>query len=202
MAKPLPFYATLNQAPRSPNGNRKAFTPNNSSSTQRADSRAGAGTETNPGEAPGTSTGTSIPYEGIRAGEIIGHRFWRIHHEVELESIATNYIWKPDTIIEGDIERNYGFSGIKGGIYSFRKDSLELAKNIKNFDRESVVMLCQHIGIAYGTISMWGEVVEHESGYRAQFARVKSIEKVWASWPVTIYQSEELKTILKCKYGV
>jgi hypothetical protein len=54
----------------------------------------------------------------------------------------------------------------------------------------------QH-SMALGTIEMWGEIVEHERGYRASFARVKSIDIITRDdkLPITI---EELRD----RYGV
>jgi hypothetical protein len=34
---------------------------------------------------------------------------------------------------------------------------------------------------AYGSVALWGSVVEHAIGYRAEFARVTSIEDMTAS---------------------
>lgn len=31
------------------------------------------------------------------------------------------------------------------------------------------------VSVAYGAVKMWGEVVEHERGYRAQFAKLVSL---------------------------
>lgn len=32
--------------------------------------------------------------------------------------------------------------------------------------------------VAFGSIELWGEIVEHDIGYRAQYAKIRSIEFV------------------------
>lgn len=36
-----------------------------------------------------------------------------------------------------------------------------------------------YLGVVVGAIKLWGEVVEHERGYRASFAKVVSIDYAW-----------------------
>jgi hypothetical protein len=38
------------------------------------------------------------------------------------------------------------------------------------------MVACVIHGIAWGTIKCWGEVVEHEHGWRAQYAKLTSID--------------------------
>jgi hypothetical protein len=123
-----------------------------------------------------------IPYAGIRAGEIIGRRLWLIINPGKLCSIAHHHLWIPKAIETGDLNKivhTDWFHTIYGGVYAYKLDeerqlyfdTLELASNI--YYRESY--LTSIIGIATGTIKMWGEVVEHEKGYRAQFAKVQTV---------------------------
>jgi hypothetical protein len=71
-------------------------------------------------------------------------------------------VWVPDEPMVGDPD-DYGAAGV----WAFKDRNLALRK-----------MLESGPGYAYGTVSLWGEVVEHDLGYRAQFARVASIEDI------------------------
>jgi hypothetical protein len=104
-----------------------------------------------------------IPNGGIIAGEIIGHRCWRIMND-KLWSMIIDYYWIPHKFAEGDVKND--------GVHSF-KEVL------------SAMYYAQHSGaiVVIGTIKMWGEVVEHERGYRAQYARINSLDKIfYPSW--------------------
>ena len=48
---------------------------------------------------------------------------------------------------------------------------------------------------AYGSVRIWGEVIEHAAGYRAEFARVVSIDGVYP-------QDNDLLAALRGKYRV
>jgi hypothetical protein len=48
---------------------------------------------------------------------------------------------------------------------------------------------------AYGSVRIWGEVIEHAAGYRAEFARLVSIDGVYP-------QDDDLLAALRAKYGV
>lgn len=43
---------------------------------------------------------------------------------------------------------------------------------------DASVTLDEYLGMAIGTVKLWGEVVEHERGYRAQYAKLASIDQV------------------------
>jgi hypothetical protein len=108
----------------------------------------------------------SIRHSGIRVGELIGYRAWRVglcwlrQGDHRLRSIyMRNYVWQPDEPASGDVRTH--------GIYSFR----------------DVIRSRQEYGfpfgngeILFGRVKIWGEVVEHEWGYRSQFARIISLD--------------------------
>jgi hypothetical protein len=89
------------------------------------------------------------------------------------------YVWMP-----GEIEKINRPLGGAVGFYSFK--TLEQA--IEAYD-------CYRVAsdVIFGSVKMWGEVVEHERGYRAQYARVDRIisggywgrrfrERKWQFW--------------------
>jgi len=107
---------------------------------------------------------TSPPLEdaGISAGEIIGHRAWRCSTGGLLQSMAVGTIWPPDEPMTGDVRRD--------GVHAFKSQSDALT--------EYALTACRVVPVAIGTVMLWGEVIEHERGYRAEFARVDRINLI------------------------
>ena len=108
----------------------------------------------------------AIRHSGIRVGEIIAYRAWRVglwwlwQADDRLRSIyMRDYFWQPDEPASGDVRTH--------GIYSFR--DMVRSRQEHGFpigDGE----------ILFGRVKIWGEVVEHEWGYRSQFARIISLD--------------------------
>jgi hypothetical protein len=235
VAKPLKFYQTLNQAPRSPqHGKHRRARPSVHGRTFiGADHSARGSDEDRTVTISWSSLGTvtwdttvavepvkpkppAIPYAGIRTGEIIGHRLWWVIadaiHGLSLSSIAHRRRWLPDETISGNTDEpahTYCFPPIWGGVYAFASlDSLR-----KEVDAVAAGWVKYKIAIANGyfpmiwewnpfhealafvsgTVKMWGDVVEHETGYRAQFAKLHSLD--------AIYGDGDLDA-LRAKYGV
>ncbi len=129
---------------------------------------ATSGYSTNPTVSVTTgSTGASTivtlsPHEfedaGIKAGEVTAYRCWKLHDDGLLHSIIyNNFVWNPGETAEGDP------SEPGEGIYAYK----------------SVLLLHQYgsidDGAVTGTVDLWGEVYEHQHGYRAQYAAISSI---------------------------
>lgn len=139
----------------------------------------------------------TIPNAGIRTGEIIGHRLWWVIGD-DLCSLAHSRIWKPGETIVGDtngIVRSdpFYFEVIWGGTYAFATrgqlgGDIEamtdaLASAAQRRRSGSLYLWAGHPlyvaeGFAIGTVKMWGDVVEHETGYRAEFAKLNSIDEI------------------------
>jgi hypothetical protein len=225
--KPQPWYAQFNQPPRSPKDGRNRK-PNpqthhrpadRTSDSTRADDAADAFAFAIspiitfyptflPRSAPPT-----IPYAGVRAGELIGHRMWLVLSDLELCSLAHHFIWQPNATIEGDVDKVVGDNLpyfitklIYGGTYSYNNlDHIYGSEDLDGMDPRKFPMpitfdafFASHKfhtlhAIAIGTIKMWGEVVEHEKGYRAQYAKLQAIDQVIG--PVDIHE-------LRRKYNV
>ncbi len=130
---------------------------------------------------------------GISAGEIIAHRAWRVCDNGLLQSMAVDTIWAPNEVMEGS--PNLGL-----GVHAFKTASAALTE----YGNQS------HVAI--GTVLLWGEVIEHEFGYRAEFGKVNSIDfflgekskswrwSWWAGWTRRDKPSE-LQRLRSC-YGV
>lgn len=97
----------------------------------------------------------ACPYEGIRAGEVIGWRQWRVYGRTLL-SVITATPWMPGGVMEGDVSLH--------GVHAY--------KSIEGLTDNFITAF----SLAYGTIYMWGDIVEHEKGYRSQYASIRSLD--------------------------
>lgn len=134
-----------------------------------------------------------IPYAGIRVGEITSYRIWKVIDN-DLWSIVAPCKWNPGETIIGDLEAEYNtiFFPIRGGVYSYLTINhlhIDISiDKIGSFPRveaspgdlsywglgSSPGVLVS--GLIFGSIKSWGEVVEHETGYRSQFAKIVSFD--------------------------
>jgi hypothetical protein len=126
----------------------------------------------------------------IRVGEIIGRRCWwvvkddpfgpscyfvtnrdavsfrgDINDPGWLHSVYMSHVrWLPNVPIVGDVVRDMGVHAFKtdDGLFEYQSQFL----NSQSYDRTMVS----------GTVAMWGDIVEHQKGYRAQYAKVLSLD--------------------------
>lgn len=127
-----------------------------------------------------------VEHGGMKLGEIIGYRVWRIIDGGYLKSCSADTIWAPGEPMEGDI----GKDGHGLGVHAWKSKSLMLQYS--------------HLGqmrCAIGSIRMWGEIVEHDRGYRSQYASILSIDDVIASGYDVKVCADALAHIRQ-KYGV
>ena len=111
---------------------------------------------------------TTLRHEGIRVGEIIAYRAWRVigrtwwrKGDDRLHSVLVkNYAWHPDEPASGDVGTH--------GIYSFR-DVIRSGGEYGYYPGTIGTLL-------FGKVKIWGEIVEHEQGYRSQFAKIVSLD--------------------------
>ena len=108
----------------------------------------------------------ALPHEGIRAGEIVAYRAWRVieprlfrRGDDLLHSVLIrDYVWLPDQPASGDVKTH--------GIYSFR----DVIRSKQDYSYNAYGVLL------FGKVKIWGEVVEHEQGYRSQFGKIISLD--------------------------
>lgn len=141
----------------------------------------------------------TLPYAGIRSGEIIGHRLWLIF-DAGLSSIAHKFKWEPGATVEGKLDEvvyhNFFHLPVYGGVYAYKEYGLELITEWK-FSQQRLAMTTA-LGLVRGTVKLWGEVIEHETGWRAEFAKLNSIEEVYAA---SSYDSPRVSRILGPYYA-
>ena len=107
-----------------------------------------------------------LQHEGIRAGEIIAYRVWRVFernwnwrtHDRLHSVYREDYVWHPEQPASGDIRFH--------GIYSF-KYVIDSRKQYGYPTTPGIFL--------FGSVKIWGEIVEHEEGYRSEFARIVSL---------------------------
>jgi len=114
-----------------------------------------------------------LRHEGIRAGEIIAYRACRVigptwfrRGDDWLHSVLVrNYVWLPDEPACGDVTTH--------GIYSFRHE----IRSAEDYGYSVRGLLL------FGKVKIWGEVVEHEAGFRSQFGKIVRLDYgIRSSW--------------------
>ncbi len=108
-----------------------------------------------------------LKHDGFRVGEIIAYRAWRVIKPGWLRSgddrlhsvLIKDYVWHPDEPASGDVRTH--------GIYSCRHV-------IRS--KEEYWYSVGSASLLFGKVKIWGEVVEHEWGYRAQFGKIVSLD--------------------------
>ena len=109
-----------------------------------------------------------LKHEGIRVGEIIAYRAWRVIEagwfgkgdDLLHSIIVRDYVWHPDKPASGDIRTQ--------GIYSFR----HVMRSKHDYGYSQGV----DEPFLFGKVKIWGEIVEHEAGYRSEFAKILSLD--------------------------
>lgn len=109
----------------------------------------------------------------IIPGEITALRIWSVREHNLLGAAHRKNIWMPGERMEGDISRN--------GVFAF-KDSPESLPYLYDYIRD--MKKCRHTHIVLGTVKLWGEIMEHEFGYRAQYGKIASLDEC-AQVPLT-----------------
>jgi hypothetical protein len=101
----------------------------------------------------------------IRAGEIIGWRYWRLCSGL-LRSVFVSYTWRPG-VIERSSSKHCGYFNL--GYHALRdKEQAEREVFTHAYWSPCVV----------GSVALWGEVIEHEHGWRSEYAAIRSINQI------------------------
>jgi hypothetical protein len=108
-----------------------------------------------------------LKHEGIRVGEIIAYRAWRVlesnwmrRDDNRLHSVfMKDYVWVLNRPASGNVREH--------GIYSFK----EVIRSREQYGYPLVWG-----PLLFGRVKIWGEIVEHEAGYRSQFAKIISLD--------------------------
>ena len=141
----------------------------------------------------------AIEDAGIRAGEIIGYRAWIVRSELLMSVFWDGYVWQPK-----GIEHSAVVDPLWGaGLHAF--------KTIKKATSDYGFYGCPGDPLVIGEVALWGKVIEHERGYRAEYAAIRRLisikdrslgrhkthEKGWRFW-----RRNKRLANLRDKYGV
>ena len=110
---------------------------------------------------------TALKSEDIRAGEIIAWRAWSIYWGVDgarLKSMTVSSIWEPDRTMAGCPADGYG-------IHAYKDQNGPLT--------DGYVVPGLSLASVIGRVALWGDIIEHTDGYRAQFAAVHSLDRIY-----------------------
>lgn len=137
-----------------------------------------------------------IPHEGIRAGEITGHRCWLLRGD-RLHSVYMDQcVWLPDVPMEGDVRRAHGVHAFKERTDVYEYVYLARVNCMMGWSGSTSDIY------VFGTVSLWGEVVEHERGWRAERARVLGLrEMTCLEYPANMDRDAALRD-LRSAYGL
>lgn len=115
--------------------------------------------------------------EGLRVGEIIAHRVWFVHGGF-LRSVFMDTVWAPSEIQSGKPELGHG-------VHAWKSQSEALRYGFEGLPPSYAPDDCRHIPNhfigalrIYGRVALWGDIFEHENGYRAEFARIESLDGI------------------------
>lgn len=121
-----------------------------------------------------------VKHEGIRAGEIIGYRVWLVIKGF-LHSLTQPIAWAPGEVMKGDVSTY--------GVYAFNLMGRALGDMTDSrYDEGGVFRVV-------GSVQMWGEIIEHEFGYRSEFAKIVSLDHIQGA-------DESALQALRVKYGL
>ena len=96
---------------------------------------------------------------GIEVGEVIAWRAWGISGGF-LKSLFVQRHWAPGQVMTGQ-PQDYGTEGV----HAFKT----AAKTIDEYGRGRLVI---------GRVALWGKIIEHKDGYRAENARPISLDYI------------------------
>lgn len=99
-------------------------------------------------------------------GEIVAYRCWSLHGGL-LRSYSAQYLWMPGAIEglqEGQRIEDYG----SAGIHAFK-------------DLRNAALYANPENSVVGSVKLWGDIVEYERGYHAEFAKIVSLDHILCS---------------------
>lgn len=112
---------------------------------------------------------------GIVLGEIEAFRAWRVFNGL-LVSMAVDDVWLPGEPMKATDVDVYNMHGA----HAFK--TLRQARNYMKDQDQHITLFLRDVRahFAIGRVKLWGTIVEHETGYRAEFA--KPIEIISCQW--------------------
>jgi hypothetical protein len=103
-----------------------------------------------------------------RIGEVVAHRLWWVddvpHEGWHLRSVFQLSIWRPHVPMDGEPAR------YMNGVHGWKTP-----ENLDEYEQQ-----LSHLGRLFvrGTVELWGRVVQHEKGYRAQYGYPLALDRI------------------------
>ena len=112
---------------------------------------------TQPDALPSVKQRTTEVIVGWRAWRLVTWKLWKPKCEVQLESIVYPMLWHPAQPVQGKVGL-----GLPSGVHAWQTHAqcLEHKELYGSYSRDWLI----------GEVSLWGHVIKHEHGYRAEFA--------------------------------
>lgn len=145
--------------------------------------------------------------DGIVAGEIVGYRCWRLDQGF-LRSVYQGDIWPPQQTLQGRELADWKQRGIHAWKSAASKQYFEYLRSYMDrrddggvFGRTMLDLGEKCPAMVTGSVLLWGDVVEHERGWRAEFAKVRSLDWLYPDAAMMGREREALQA-LRVRYGV
>jgi hypothetical protein len=134
----------------------------------------------------GKHTKPALKRDGMVAGEIVGYRCWKLEGGL-LRSVYQSDVWRPGEVLAGRELGDWDQRGIHAWKDAGSKQYHDYIRAYLNAESDPWSRLMffgsgpQERGdprpaMVTGTVFLWGDVVEHERGWRAEYARVRSLD--------------------------
>lgn len=135
---------------------------------------------------------------GVKFGEIIAYRMWFLRHDF-LTSYSAKRVWAPGETMKGKpLDYN------EAGSWAFKDASKAIEKMLTSAKEPFPAFLNNFSGpggiAVYGSVQLWGTVIEHELGYRAEFAQIKTLDGI--AGIDNLHEREEIFHKLQQRYFV
>lgn len=122
----------------------------------------------------------ALKRDGVIAGEIVGYRCWKVQKGL-LRSVYQKDTWLPGQVLEGRELGDWDSRGIHAWKDKGSKHYHDYILGYLNQENYPSVWYLEgqrslRPAMVTGTVFLWGDVVEHERGWRAEFARVRSLD--------------------------
>lgn len=143
----------------------------------------------------------------MAVGEILAYRCWRLENN-RLRSVYLHDVWQPSQVMIGRGLEDWDQRGVHAwkelnskAFNEYVRDYLKTRSHPSPwhsvFEREEATATV----IVTGSVHLWGDVVEHEHGYRAEFAKIASIDWLYPNAELMGREREVLFN-LRQDYGV
>lgn len=126
---------------------------------------------------------------GYRSECVVGWRVWRVVNDpfIPLQSTFMSSMWRPGQPMGACCSAKQ----LRHGIHAY-----DMRERAEEYWRSETQAYFRSTPFVFGEVNLWGRVVIHENGYRAQFAYPKRILV-----PVK-YRGRDLVNMLRRAYGI